>query len=113
MGAPINASPTDLARFAGKCRPVGDCLILCVYVDHLEPVTPAENLRRSNEAPATINAQKTHCPKNHAYDEANTHVRPNGQRECRACGREEARRYLAANRDAHNARRRARRRSAA
>lgn len=32
-------------------------------------------------------AAKTHCPKNHPYDEANTRVN-NGRRHCRACARE-------------------------
>lgn len=78
----------------------------CVNPDHLEAVTQAENLRRASTARATINAAKTHCPKGHAYDSANTLVRPNGQRVCRECGREQTRQYIAANRDAYNARRR-------
>ena len=31
------------------------------------------------------NKAKTHCPQNHAYDEANTYVRPDGGRDCRSC----------------------------
>lgn len=31
------------------------------------------------------NARKTHCPQGHAYDEANTRIRPPGWRACRAC----------------------------
>lgn len=54
----------------------------------------------------------THCPHGHAYDEANTLVRKNGGRECRACSREEARHYRSRNRDASNARRRENRRIA-
>jgi HNH endonuclease/NUMOD4 motif len=30
---------------------------------------------------------KTHCPQGHPYDEANTRVKPNGHRDCRACAR--------------------------
>lgn len=40
----------------------------CCDPDHLEPVTRAENLRRGRSA----NAEKTHCPKGHPYDDANT-----------------------------------------
>src|SRR5258706_14585873 len=37
----------------------------CVNPAHLEAVTPAENLRRSPIAPATVNAAKTHCIHGH------------------------------------------------
>ena len=54
----------------------------CVNPAHLEPVTARENTHRS---PITF-ANKTHCPKGHAYDEANTYVRPSdGRRRCRTC----------------------------
>lgn len=53
---------------------------LCVNPKHLEPVTPLENLRRSEG-----NHKKTHCPAGHPYDEANTYVSPRGTRFCRAC----------------------------
>jgi hypothetical protein len=32
--------------------------------------------------------ERTHCPKNHPYDEENTCHKKNGQRSCRACGRD-------------------------
>lgn len=54
----------------------------CVNPSHLEPVTAHENLRRS-----TVwdwERCKTHCPKGHPYDEANT-VMHHGSRECRTC----------------------------
>lgn len=60
----------------------------CCNPTHLEPVTPAENTRRGEPA------QRTHCPKGHLYDEANTRIRhrtdkKNGtsvtSRECRKC----------------------------
>jgi hypothetical protein len=35
---------------------------------------------------------RTHCPHGHVYDVANTLIRTNGSRECRACSRAEARR---------------------
>lgn len=52
----------------------------CVNVEHLEPVTPAENTRRGEPA------RRTHCPAGHPYDDVNTYLRPDrGTRECRAC----------------------------
>lgn len=59
----------------------------CVNPNHLEPVTRGENTRRGWPA------QKTHCVNGHPYDEANTYIRPSGQRDCRACFRERSRRY--------------------
>lgn len=53
---------------------------LCVNPEHLEPVTPQENLRRSEG-----NHKKTHCPEGHAYDVANTYITASGSRICRAC----------------------------
>lgn len=53
----------------------------CVNPWHLEPVTQQENLRRG----VHHNAVKTHCPRGHAYDEANTYVESRGNRHCRAC----------------------------
>lgn len=60
----------------------------CCNPDHLEPVTPAENMAR---------AQRDHCSHGHLMDEANTH-RPPGKpnvRECRTCRREISARYRA------------------
>ena len=56
----------------------------CVNPTHLEPVTHQENMLRG-ETFAAANAQKTHCPKGHPYDEQNTRVRSNGKRSCRTC----------------------------
>lgn len=56
----------------------------CVNPDHLEPVTGRENGRRSS---AGWNSRmKTHCPKGHPYDAANT-IRAGSRRACRACRR--------------------------
>jgi hypothetical protein len=55
----------------------------CVNPRHLEAVTNRENLLRGHGACAE-HARKTHCPRGHAYDEANTyHWR--GHRKCRIC----------------------------
>lgn len=64
----------------------------CVNPGHLEPVTPAENTRRGERGPSR-NAEKTHCPLGHAYDERNTYGGPDGRRHCRACRRAARRRF--------------------
>lgn len=62
----------------------------CVNPDHLEPVTPGENVRRK---PVSVNQNtyKTHCQQGHEFSPENTHIAPNGQRICRACRRNRAR----------------------
>lgn len=65
----------------------------CVNPAHLEPVTLAENASRiSTTIRARRSAQSkraiTHCPRGHAYDEANTYVDKRGCRNCRTCARE-------------------------
>lgn len=61
----------------------------CCNPDHLEPVTPKENTRRSAAGHITgaRNRAKTHCPAGHAYDALNTRFTANG-RACRTCDRE-------------------------
>ena len=56
----------------------------CVNPAHLEPVVHRINVLRGASFSAT-NAQATHCPNGHPYDEKNTRFRPRGGRECRAC----------------------------
>ena len=58
----------------------------CVNPAHLEPVTNAENQRRSPNTLASLCAAKTHCPHGHPYDEENT-LRACGKRLCRTCRR--------------------------
>ena len=60
----------------------------CVNPDHLEPVTPAENMRRRY-------ATYTHCKSGHEFTVDNTYIRPSGQRDCRACIRSRVARYNA------------------
>jgi hypothetical protein len=57
----------------------------CVNPDHLEPVTPAENIARS-EGPTALNARLTECRRGHRFTPENTYVRK-GKRQCRACVR--------------------------
>lgn len=59
----------------------------CVNPNHLEPVTPRENVLRG-VGPSAVNARKTHCPRGHTYDEQNTYIDKKGKRQCRACHRE-------------------------
>lgn len=70
----------------------------CVNPLHLEPVTPAENLRRSDEANG-IRSAATHCPLGHALTGENLLV-SSGRRNCRTCKRAQVRRWRAANLEA-------------
>lgn len=56
----------------------------CVNPSHLDPVTPAENLRRSPIQVSTINALKTECIRGHPLEGDNLLIVRNG-RSCRAC----------------------------
>lgn len=41
-----------------------------------------------------MNERVTHCPRGHAYDEANTYRKPGfGWRQCKACNREAVEAY--------------------
>jgi hypothetical protein len=59
----------------------------CVNPAHLEPVTLRVNILRG-ESYAARRARQTHCKYGHPFDQANTHVRPTGKRDCLACRRE-------------------------
>lgn len=71
----------------------------CCNPTHLEPVTPAENVRRSDAYKNSRLAQlaKTHCPHGHPYDEANTRniTKRDGSKErhCRTCSNFYSTRY--------------------
>lgn len=54
--------------------------------------TKSENARDRLLHGTDANARKTHCKRGHAFDDANTRVRPDGSRKCRACDREAHRR---------------------
>lgn len=62
----------------------------CVNPEHLEPVSPRENILRGVGAGAR-NARKTHCNRGHEFTEENTRLmsRKNGEvaRQCKACNR--------------------------
>lgn len=61
----------------------------CVNPAHLEPVTPQENVLRT-EGPPALNARKTHCPRGHPYSEENTWFKKSG-RTCKTCARDRRR----------------------
>lgn len=91
----------------------------CVRPDHLEPVTGAENRRRS-EGPAGINARKTHCKNGHPLDADDLIVRDGrsseavAMRSCRACHNARQRAYNSRTRErqrAYSARYRSERRA--
>lgn len=71
----------------------------CVNPCHMEPVTMGVNVNRGNPNWKQRLA-RTHCPKGHAFDEANTHILPDGSRRCRACNAAATRRYKAKKRAA-------------
>lgn len=64
----------------------------CVNPAHLEPVTRGENIRRGASHVAQ-QARQTSCIHGHPLDTANTRIKRDGRRDCRACDRERARRY--------------------
>ena len=55
---------------------------LCVRPDHLDALPRKLVL----ENRGSTNGNKSHCPKGHPYDEANTYYY-NGSRQCRTCGK--------------------------
>lgn len=56
----------------------------CVNPTHLEAVTKATNVRRSDSL-AGRRSRQTHCMWGHEFDEANTYISKRGWRECRKC----------------------------
>lgn len=53
----------------------------CVNPEHMEPVTRAENVRRSGTNPVAMNLAKTTCKRGHEFD----HVDSRGWRKCSTC----------------------------
>ena len=70
----------------------------CVNYQHVRPATHQVNVLRSGGLGA-LNAQKTRCPKNHEYDEANTRINSTGSRVCLTCTREKDREVKRAQRE--------------
>ena len=59
---------------------------LCVRPSHLALVTSRENTMRGDGV-TKHNAAKSHCKHGHPFNEENTRIRKNGDRECRTCRR--------------------------
>ena len=57
----------------------------CILPWHLYLGTASDNLYDRVRAGNDHNANKTHCPRGHPYDEANTYHYPDGRRKCRTC----------------------------
>ena len=73
----------------------------CVNPNHLEPVTPKENIRRGIGVGKVIgeiwkleNLSKTHCPHGHPYYGKNLYLTPAGKRQCRKCKCANQKKYL-------------------
>lgn len=60
---------------------------LCVNPAHLEPVTPRENIMRS-DAPTAMNAGKQSCKRGHPLAGYNLITTYRGRRHCRTCQRD-------------------------
>jgi len=70
----------------------------CVNPEHLEPVTQAENIARSDAGKYL--KEKTHCPNGHEYAGDNLLIVNNGNsRACRVCVNSSRQRYRDAHRD--------------
>lgn len=62
----------------------------CCNPEHLEPVTPGENVLRGVGGSA-MNARKTHCPAGHPLSGDNLRVASGNERHCRECERAQSR----------------------
>ena len=62
----------------------------CVNPQHLNAVTPSENVMRDSRSAAYVNSQKTHCQHGHPYDRFY-----GGQRYCSVCDKAKRKRLRA------------------
>lgn len=62
-------------------------------LDNLAYGTYAENMQDKRRHGTNANLNKTRCPREHPYDDANTYVTPQGFRHCRTCKAEASRRW--------------------
>jgi hypothetical protein len=57
----------------------------CINPDHMWIGNPELNARDRAAKKRGAWERKTHCPKGHPYDDANTYLTKEGKRNCRAC----------------------------
>lgn len=57
----------------------------CFNPTHLRCGDDSENTKDAVERGNNYQASKTHCIRGHEYNEANTYIRPNGNRDCKKC----------------------------
>lgn len=60
----------------------------CVNPNHLEAVTPSENVRRGLAGRLNPKRKSDHCKNGHEFDESNTYWKKNNTRMCLACKRD-------------------------
>lgn len=100
MGGKVKRAHQWSFFFSNGCEPenwvLHRCGVkLCVEPAHLYDGTPKDNAQDGLRLGENYQASKTHCVNGHAFDDENTSIATNGQRVCRACSRESARRYAA------------------
>lgn len=92
----VRVVPAHRYSFISLVGEIPDGLVLdhlcrircCVNPAHLEPVTRAENTRRGDlSRNGDVQRNRTHCPRGHEYNKANTYTCSRGKRMCRECSR--------------------------
>lgn len=59
------------------------------HLSNLRYASHSANMRDITHHGRSVNANKTHCPQGHPYDEKNTRRTSKGRRVCRTCRRED------------------------